>query len=817
MPPAPAAPARSSSNAAVKKSDTQSRKFDGFQTSSLVEANSQGFEFRLSCFAHIRTTSDIMKTCVVRLLSILLIGFGFPIMLSGAPANDSFSTPTAFTGIPATVTSSNIAATLQINEPLPDAPGSSTAQSSQASVWFTWTAPITGAVQIDTLGSNFDTIVAVWTGSNLTTLSEIASNDEYGGSQSAVFIDVIMGVTYRIAIYGYFDDRGAITLNIANDITSRISGTITGPNGTTPLPGLYALAHRQVGEGPFAYWEALAYATTGVDGTYTIRGLESDTYRVEFSDFDGGDYQTEYYDNALDVDSAADIMVASTTTVTAINTSLALASKITGTVTGPDGNIRLEGMLVSAYRLNQTVSPSVWESVDFAVTLADGTYEFGGLASGTYRIGFSDENGGNYITEYFNNSANVTSATDILVSSASTVTGINASLALASRISGKATGPNGVTPLAGIVVSAYRYTNANSSSIFRWEPVASATTQVDGNYVIGSLTAGTYRIGFSDSGGNYATEFYNNSLAVDSATSVAVANSTTATDINASLVLTSKITGTVTGPNGITPLAGIVVSVYRYTFTNPSPLIQWEQIGSSTTQADGSYLLGALSAGAYRIGFSDLSRNHSPEFYNDSLTVNSATSIAVAESTTVTNINASLILTSKIAGNVTGPDGITPLAGIVVSVYQSTIPFGEVGSATTQADGSYLVGGLISGIYKVGFIDPAGIYIGEFYNNALDRGLGNSITVANSTTASAINASLVLPALPKITGLRKTGATSFEISFTATPGKSGQLQESTSLTEWNNVGGLFICQHGLNVRSISSSQPKVFWRVKIGP
>ena len=402
-------------------------------------------------------------------------------MLYAAPANDSFATPTVITGISATVTSSNIDATLQINEQLPDAPGSTTAQSSQASVWFTWTAPITGAVQIDTLGSDFDTIVAVWTGSNLTTLSEIASNDEYDSPQSAVFIDVVMGVTYRIAIYGYFDDRGAITLNIANDTTSRISGTVTGPNGTTPLPGLYVLAHRQVGDEQFAYWGPLAYTTTGVDGTYTIRGLNSNTYRVEFSDFDDGDYIAEHYNNAPDVNSAVDIIVAPTTTVTAINASLALASKITGIFTGPDGITPLVGIGVSAYRLNSTPPYNYWESIKYASTEADGSYQLGGLAGGTYRVGF-DTFEGNYVPEYYANSVNVNSATDITVASASTVTSINASLM--TSVSPKITGFRKLGPIwyeiSFIGNVGQRYQLQEAVSLIGWADVGTPITCLAG-------------------------------------------------------------------------------------------------------------------------------------------------------------------------------------------------------------------------------------------------------------------------------------------------------------------------------------------------
>lgn len=367
-----------------------------------------------------------MKTYALHLLSILFIGFGLPDTLLASPPNDSFAVPTVVAGFPASAAGSNINATLQSNEPLPDAAGSTTQPFGSASVWFEWTAPITGAVQIDTLGSDFDTILGVWTGLNLASLSEVASNDEYGGTQSAVFIDVVMGVTYRIAVYGYSEDQGEITLHITNDTTSRISGTVTGSDGISPLSGISVIAYSQGAEGQFAEWEPLAFATTQTNGTYTIRGLTSNAYRVEFGYDEDGNYVHEFYEDAIDVESAEDINVAATTTVTEINASLVLTSKISGIVTGPNGTVPLSGIDVSAYRLNDSLE--YWEWVSSATTQSDGSYVVDGLTTGTYRVGFTDDDQGDYITEYFNNAVRIESATDISVPTATTISEINASL-----------------------------------------------------------------------------------------------------------------------------------------------------------------------------------------------------------------------------------------------------------------------------------------------------------------------------------------------------------------------------------------------------
>jgi hypothetical protein len=412
-----------------------------------------------------------MKQFSLCLLKCLLMGLGLQSAILAAPTNDSFSAPTVVTGLPATATGSNVDATLEVGEPLPTVYAIEPFQPAEASVWFVWTSPVTGSVQIDTAGSDLDTILAVWTGSTLATLSEVDSNDYYFGSKAAVFIDVVQGTTYHIAIYGYEDARGEISLSIENDTQSRISGVVTGPDGTTPLAGIDASAFYKVGEGSEAYWEYGHYGITRPDGSYTIRGLKSDTYRVQFADIENGDYQTEYYENAATIESAADIIVAATTTVTSINASLELASKITGTVTGPDGTIPLSGIFVSAYEFDS--ASGSWFYSTGTRTLPDGSYRLGSLAPGSYRIEFDDFKG-DYFSEYYDNAVDIDSATSITVGAVSTVSGINASLTAASKITGTVTGPDGTTPLRSINILAYQF-NASSNT---WNFTTSTNLQI---------------------------------------------------------------------------------------------------------------------------------------------------------------------------------------------------------------------------------------------------------------------------------------------------------------------------------------------------
>jgi hypothetical protein len=135
-------------------------------------------------------------------------------------ANDNFSTAQGVTGCSGTTTGTNVGATQESGEPnhSPDGHGGT------HSIWFTWQAPATGQAQITTAGSNFDTVLAVYTGNAVNSLTLIANNDDVVSGQttsSIVTFSATAGTTYRIAVDGYDNipgtngEVGSVTLNWA--------------------------------------------------------------------------------------------------------------------------------------------------------------------------------------------------------------------------------------------------------------------------------------------------------------------------------------------------------------------------------------------------------------------------------------------------------------------------------------------------------------------------------------------------------------------------------------------------------------------------
>lgn len=76
---------------------------------------------------------------------------------------------------------------------------------SEKTAWYTWTAPSTAIARITTTGSDFDTILAVYTGSSLNNLSPLVFNDDVqpGVITSELTFGTQAVTTYHIALAGY--------------------------------------------------------------------------------------------------------------------------------------------------------------------------------------------------------------------------------------------------------------------------------------------------------------------------------------------------------------------------------------------------------------------------------------------------------------------------------------------------------------------------------------------------------------------------------------------------------------------------------------
>ncbi len=146
-------------------------------------------------------------------------------------SNDTFNRRTTILGDTNAFAAYNFSATAQSGEPaIAGAPASK-------SVWFTWTAPASGDVTFDTIGSTFDTRLAVFRGDTLAKLALVGENaSETGMKFSRVRFAVKAGDVFQIAVDGVNGASGDFRLTfVYNFAFAQHAGTINtigSTNGT---------------------------------------------------------------------------------------------------------------------------------------------------------------------------------------------------------------------------------------------------------------------------------------------------------------------------------------------------------------------------------------------------------------------------------------------------------------------------------------------------------------------------------------------------------------------------------------------------------
>ena len=313
-----------------------------------------------------------------------------------------------------------------------------------------------------------------------------------------------------------------------------------------------------------------------------------------------------------------------------IDTAAEDTGHITGSVTSEASGLPLRYIVAYAYYYGV----DGWWSVGYDQTDIDGFYDISGLPAGLYRIGFEDWRYPDaiYLEEYYDDASDLENATDITLAAGATFSSADASLAVGSHITGTVTAENGGALPHNLVIEAYQF---NGSF---WQYAGTDYALNHGSYDIGGLPADNYRIYFFDMETNYIDEYYDNAPDIESGMDIPVAAHSTITDIDASLTTAAHITGTVTAEDSGEDLQYVFVTAYRF---NGS---EWESRMLTATGHDGTYDIGGLPAGTYRLGFSDTYNDlYFPEYYDNVPDIENATDISVTVAGTISDIDASLV------------------------------------------------------------------------------------------------------------------------------------------------------------------------------
>ncbi len=504
------------------------------------------------------------------------------------------------------------------------------------------------------------------------------------------FFELTAGV-YRVGFFPpfgdphaveYFDDTTAFAfaqplsvatgaqrtnINAQLGLRSHITGRVTSPTGE-PLRDIAVEAYRWSTEGENANrWVGTGSPTVSdSNGNYDIGGLDAGLHRLRFAE-DGARnlYLDEYYDNAYSLESATSITVPRSSTVPNINITLTSGGSISGRVTAPTGQAAA-GVLVSA--LQQRVNDAgdlVWEFAGSgAETDSNGRYTITRLKPGGYRIFFDDFNLRRYAAEYYDNAAAVALGSDVIVQADGTTPNINAQLAKAAGISGRVTGPAGAAAV-GVHVGAYQFITDPEGDF--WQAILYTDTDEQGNYLLGGLLPGTFRVAFAvtdfELDGAYVEEVYNNVPFLEDGQDLVITAGQTRNGINAQLERRPTLGGTVIGLNG-TPLAGISASLI-YSATNPAGGQYPLTVGFTSTDEQGHYAFEHIFVGAYTVCFDDPNQPKvwRSACYENRHSIDSATWVSLAANAVRTDINTHLASTAGNATPVAIDDTLTVFRG----------------------------------------------------------------------------------------------------------------------------------------------------------
>jgi hypothetical protein len=304
----------------------------------------------------------------------------------------------------------------------------------------------------------------------------------------------------------YYDDQSTFTQ--ANKVTvsggsttvgidakmhegAQIEGKVTSASGLDPLGEILVCAVEQ--SGGFG-----RCALTKADGEYTLSGLQTGEYTIEFwAGLAGLNYLPRYYDEKASLVEAETVSISVGETKAGIDARLQEGGQISGTVTDAASAAKLSGIAVCALERGGSEP----EPLGCATTNSAGIYTIPALPSGPYSVEFDPNFEGEgaeasgYLTQYYNEKTTLAQAEPVSVSVPMTTADIDAHLLRSSTLwpaSTEAPQLSGSPTVGGTLFCSTGYwSNSPTSYSYKWLR--------DGAPVAGQ-TISTYAVGSGDSG-----------------------------------------------------------------------------------------------------------------------------------------------------------------------------------------------------------------------------------------------------------------------------------------------------------------------------
>ncbi len=540
-----------------------------------------------------------------------------------------------------------------------------------------------GAYSLRPLTSGEYTVVFHGTGDLLTQYYKLRSGASEAETVRVSNGTVVEGIDAKLALGG--------------GISGRVSDAVSG----TPLAEIEVCA-KPAGSGG----ESRVCAATNAAGEYTIEGLATGSYVVSYQTWQKN-YFFRYYGGAGEESEAQAVAVVAESTVSGIDVGLQPGAEISGVVTEHGTGDPVAGAEVCAQSLGL-----FGFGLDCSQSGADGRYSIIHLQDGAYRVSFSDKG---FAPQYYEEAVGSQEAEPVITISGEDTPDVDAALVRGASISGRVTSAAAGTPVAGVTVCA---------SVAGGEGGGCVTTGASGEYTVGGLGAGRYRLSFSSK--EYPAQYYGGVYSYSGAPSVQVGTGQAVEHLDMALRGGGSISGSVHAVQGGAAIEGIGVCVH----TSDGPF------SCASSGPGGAYSIQGLAPGAYRVTFD------SGHGYLEAVR---PARVAVTAETVTGGVDATLTFGGGISGTVREAATGHPLAGVTVcptlieSGFES-IGFGE-SCTTTAGDGSYRLEGLAEGKWTVQFGKPEA-FAQQFFRGAASPEEATSVEVTLGAVTAGVDAAL---------------------------------------------------------------------------
>jgi hypothetical protein len=563
-------------------------------------------------------------------------------------------------------------------------------------------------------------------------------------------------------------------VDAALDTGATVSGEVTAGAGGAPVSGVTVYV-RDYGGG-FPNHVAVANATTDANGAWSVTGLPTGLYQVQFNPTFASNYATQYYNQAMDQDAPTPITLTAGSSTSGIDGALTMSGQITGTVTNGMTQAPAEGVNVVA------LDPA-GNQYSYATTDAAGHYTLAHLdPSASYRVEFTPPSGSALEAKFYPSGTTVQAAAPVPVTLGQVTPNIDETLGQGGSISGVVRDAATGYPLGGETIL---LTDDAGRPVYSG---LYSGTQPDGSYEISNLAPGSYKVQFA-SDGALAFQYYQAASTLGAATPVTVTAGQTATNIDGALLRGGTLEGVVTDastgqglPNGYLQVLDAGGHPVSYGYTDANGRYQIHGL------APGSYY---LVAGVYLDGF------YQQEFYGGTIGLAGATPVTITAGATSAGIdiavNPESVTPPSVGGQSTGAPTTTTATTTTTSTTQTPVavvtrvipglPTLLSGSVSGLGKGKPVVKfRLRSGSHRAHKLRsfrvklPAGLaFVGAQLRKGVkvngggkvtEKVIGGQLVVTLGSPASMVSVSIGSPAL-KMT--RGSGAHSLRVIVTVTP------------------------------------------------